>query len=372
MNNQQLTKIILVRHGRSTYNEQGRYQGSSDESVLTEKGAKEAYLTGLALKQFTFDAIYSSPLQRVQQTTEEIVKALSKFHDNLPTTKSDRRLQEIKMSTWEGLPYAHVRENFAGDYDCWQKTPHLLAFPSAKNAETEFFPLQELYQRAKLFLAEIINKHRGQTVLIVAHGGTNRALISTAIGLSPDLYHSLQQSNCGISCLEFTADNSLFGQLKWLNVTNHLGENLPKLKESKTGLRWLLVSNKTERDSQFAEYLESGAIDLIISDRDRQSQKLADTYKKQISQAVHISVTNQNFLIFWQNSLIEKHQSLSNLITGLIVIEESLLKKVLTQLFPIKSDLNIDRSFSVIHYPKIDRHPILQGLLPTQKIIEFV
>lgn len=366
------TKIILVRHGRSTYNEQGRYQGSSDESILTEKGQKEAYLTGLALKEFKFDAIYSSPLQRVRQTTEEIVNALSNFHDRLPTAKSDRRLQEIKMSTWEGLPYAYVRENFVCDYNCWQKTPHLLAFPSANNSETEFFPLRELYQRAKLFLTEIINKHRGQTVLIVAHGGTNRALISTAIGLSPDLYHSLQQSNCGISCLEFSPENNLLGTLKWLNVTNHLGENLPKLKESKTGLRWLLVSNKTEEDSQFLEYLKSEAIDLIVSDRYKKSQELADTYKQQISQAVHLCITNQDFLIFWQNSLIEKQQSLSNLVTGLIVIEESLLKKVLTQLFPIESNLNIDRSFSVIHYPKIDRYPILQGLLPTQKTLEFV
>jgi probable phosphoglycerate mutase len=39
------TKIILVRHARTTYNEQGRYQGSSDDSVLTEKGHQDALST---------------------------------------------------------------------------------------------------------------------------------------------------------------------------------------------------------------------------------------------------------------------------------------------------------------------------------------
>ncbi len=69
------TQVILVRHARTTYNEQGRYQGSSDESVLTEKGYQDAFSTGLALKKYNLDAIYTSPLTRVQQTTEAILNA---------------------------------------------------------------------------------------------------------------------------------------------------------------------------------------------------------------------------------------------------------------------------------------------------------
>lgn len=57
------TRVILVRHARTTYNEQGRYQGSSDRSVLTAKGHQDAYATGLALKEYSFDAIYTSPLK---------------------------------------------------------------------------------------------------------------------------------------------------------------------------------------------------------------------------------------------------------------------------------------------------------------------
>lgn len=367
------TKIILVRHGRSTYNEQGRYQGCSNESVLTEKGEKAAYHTGLALQHFQFNAVYSSPLTRVQQTTQGIISGLSHFHRDLPKINLDDRLKEIHMSAWEGLSYQHVRANFPQEYACWKQTPEMFSFPLINNP---FYPLKELYQRAKSLLTEILTKHCGQTVLIVAHGGTNRALISIALGLSPHKYHSLQQSNCGISCLEFPANSNLQGQLKWLNFTRHLGEKLPKLKEGKTGWRWLLVPNQIQKEQSLQEYLEPDSIDLIISDQHQKSEQLAQIWQKQLSKAVHFSVAQQNFLDLWHNNLISKQQQVknqlsSNLITGLIFVEEALLKSTLSKLIPIKLNLKTSNIFSVIHYPHKNHHPILQGLLPTEKLIDF-
>ncbi|MCG8364443.1 MAG: histidine phosphatase family protein, partial [Pseudanabaenales cyanobacterium] len=55
------TRVILVRHGRSTFNQQGRYQGSSDEAVLIEKGRLDAGRVGDALKGIHIDAVYASP-----------------------------------------------------------------------------------------------------------------------------------------------------------------------------------------------------------------------------------------------------------------------------------------------------------------------
>lgn len=367
------TKIVLVRHGRSTYNEEGRYQGSSDESVLTAKGIATAYQTGLALKDDRFAAIYSSPLKRVWQTTQEITKALSNFY-NVPPAICDRRLQEVKMAAWEGLPYAYVRENFPQEYACWKQTPHLFAFPSMDNSAQKFYPLQDLYRQAKLLLTDIVTKHCGQTVLIVAHGGPNRALISTGIGLAAEKYQSLQQSNCGISCLEFPS-NSMQGKLKLLNVTNHLAEYLPKLKEGKTGLRWLLVSNRVKNNQQLQKYLDLAAINLIISDRHSASQQLATLCKQQLPSAVHLSIHDRNFLDFWHHNLLQKQQQMartaSKLITGLIVAEESSLQNIARKIFQTQLDLSSNNSFSVIHYPQINHHPILQGLLPTEESLSF-
>ena len=62
------TRVILVRHGQSSYNIEGRIQGRLDASVLTQTGKNTARQVGEALQSLKFDAIYSSPLQRAKQT----------------------------------------------------------------------------------------------------------------------------------------------------------------------------------------------------------------------------------------------------------------------------------------------------------------
>ena len=71
------TRVSIVRHGQSTYNTLGLYQGSSDDSVLTELGRVDASHTGNFLRGVKFDAIYSSPLQRAKHTTEEILRVIA-------------------------------------------------------------------------------------------------------------------------------------------------------------------------------------------------------------------------------------------------------------------------------------------------------
>ena len=351
------TKIILVRHARTTYNGQGRYQGSSDESVLTAKGHQDAYATGLALKEYNFDAIYTSPLKRVRQTTQEILTALGK--DNGPPVYSDRLLTEICMSHWQGLYYQEVKEKFAEDYNCWQNTPHLFSINNT-------YPVLELFEKAKLFWQQVLIKHQRQTILIVAHGGTNRALISTAVGLKPESYHSLQQSNCGISCLEFTSIDN--GELKYLNATEHLGETLPKLKAGKTGWRWLLLSEANARNlgarSFFGELSSCNSIDLMLTEYStlKSFAELATNYK-----IPYLSLTKNQFLD-WQKTIINRqkspiHSAQSSLTTSLIVVSDEFIARILKVTFKINISNNTN-GLAVIHYPQANCHPILQGILP--------
>lgn len=354
----QTTKVILVRHARTTYNEQQRYQGSSDESVLTAKGHQDAYATGLALQQYDFDAIYTSPLKRVRQTTDEILAAL-KAHDNSPSVYSDRLLTEICMFQWQGLSYQEVKEKFAEAYNCWQNTPHLFSFDNV-------YPVLELFEKAKLFWQKIFSKHRGQTILIVAHGGTNRALISTAIGLDPNRYHSLQQSNCGVSCLEFPSSNNS-GKLKYLNATYHLGETLPKLKAGKTGWRWLLVSNANNlANCSFIEELgDCNSIDLLLTDfsvPELLSQKLATNYK------IPCLSLSENHLFNWQQAITKKQKlsissERSSLTTGLIIVSNEAIAQILNATLDT-NNLDATDSMTVIHYPQNNNHSIIQGILP--------
>jgi phosphoserine phosphatase len=359
------TKVILVRHARTTYNEQGRYQGSSDESVLTEKGHQDAYATGLALQQYNFDAVYTSPLMRVQQTTQVILEAL-KATNNLPPVFIDHRLTEISMSDWQGLFYQEVKEKFSETYSCWQNTPHLFTFNNT------FFPVIELFKQAQQFWQVVLNKHRGETILIVAHGGTNRALISTALGLNPEYYHSLQQSNCGISCLEFSLEDN-FGELKYLNVTSHLGETLPKLKAGKTGWRWLLLSKanakNTDEYSYVTRLINSNSINLLLTEHSVSKypiEELAVQYK-----IPHLSLA-QNHFLDWQQTIIQQKNYFFNsekvsLNTGLIVASDKLLAQILHTTLNINT-LNIADNLAIIHYPQNHSYSILQGVLPLMEV----
>ena len=300
------TKIIIVRHARTTYNEQGRYQGSSDRSILTAQGHQDAYATGLALQQYDFDAVYTSPLTRVQQTTKEIVSAFNS--PNIPV-HIEPKLTEVCMADWQGLYYQEVKDKYADAHDCWQNTPHLFT----RNQTN--YPVLELFKQAQAFWQEILHKHRGQTILIVAHGGTNRALIGTAIALSPKHYHSLQQCNCGISCLEFSSSSNL-GEVKYLNVTNHLGKDLPKLKAGKTGWRWLLVSSEVIKEqfnfSYLRQLIRDGQIDLVLTDSTPKSEALANNLLTSNFSALHISIDKINFIDSWQKTIIKRQQTNNN------------------------------------------------------------
>ncbi|MBD2250100.1 histidine phosphatase family protein [Nostoc parmelioides] len=211
------TRVILLRHGESTFNALGLYQGSSDESVLTEVGRRDARITGEFLKGICFDAVYVSSLKRAQETAKEILEVIN-FPKN--AVFIDEKLRENDMPAWEGLAFQYVREIFPEAYQLWKQRPH--EFWMQVDNETRFYPALNLYQRVQQFWQEVLPNNVGKTVLVVAHGGTNRALIGTALGISPEFYHSLQQSNCGISILNFPDGSLASGQLEVMNLNYHL------------------------------------------------------------------------------------------------------------------------------------------------------
>ncbi|MBE9004670.1 histidine phosphatase family protein [Fortiea sp. LEGE XX443] len=213
------TRVILLRHGQSTFNVLGLYQGSSDESVLTELGRKEARITGDFLKGLTFDGLYISSLQRAQETAKEILKEITVNPNTIFITD---KLRENHLPNWEGLAFQYVRETFPEAYQLWKQRPH--EFWVQIDSKTKFYPALDLYEQVQEFWQAILPYHVGKTVLVIAHGGTNRALISTALGISPKYYHCLQQSNCGISILNFPDGTLASGELKAMNLNSHLRE----------------------------------------------------------------------------------------------------------------------------------------------------
>ncbi len=268
------TRVIIVRHGQSSYNALKMIQGRCNESVLTEKGSVDAQKVGAALSSLSFDAVYSSPLQRAKQTAEIILSYLQ----GSPELRAVEKLMEIDLPLWEKQPKSEVKEKFSEDYRCWKERPHefCMVLPTSVGSR-EHFPVLALYEQAQQFWQEILPRHQGGTILIVAHNGINRCLITSALGISPSRYHSIQQSNCGINVLNFAGGWGEPVQLESLNQISHLGNALPTPREEQ-GLRLLLVRHgETEwnRASRF-----QGGIDVPLNDNGRrQAQQAADFLK---------------------------------------------------------------------------------------------
>src|SRR4051794_37087955 len=103
-------RLILVRHGQSTYNAQGRLQGQADPP-LSEVGREEARRLAPALPRFSDDRVVTSDLQRARETAALL---------GHPGARPDPRLREIDVGTWAGRPLSEVPD---GSDPAWRGGP---------------------------------------------------------------------------------------------------------------------------------------------------------------------------------------------------------------------------------------------------------
>ncbi|MFM2430506.1 MAG: hypothetical protein RLZZ511_1719 [Cyanobacteriota bacterium] len=268
------TRVIIVRHGESTYNVAKRVQGHlDDQSLLTEKGMAMAVQVGQALTGLPIDAAYSSPLKRAHQTATQILAQLP----NPPALQTDDRIKEINLPQWEGLNFEEVMAQHPEQYNNWRRDPAALTMTGA-DGQT-FYPAQDLYDRAKTFWQNVLPANSGKTILVVGHSGINRALINTAIGLGPASYQTFDQSNCCISILNFSGSFGDPVQLESINLTAHLGESIPKMRDNQA-IRLLLVRHgetQWNREGRF-----QGQIDIPLNDNGRNQARQAGEFLKNV------------------------------------------------------------------------------------------
>jgi len=275
-----MTRVIVVRHGQSTYNTEGRIQGRTNTSSLTEKGSEDALRTGQVLNNIPFAAIYSSPLTRAKQTAEIIHNQLTGHP--VPSVETTDYLLEVDLPLWEGMLSGEVKEKFSLDYTIWKERPQeLLMTISEGNSTRDHYPILSLYQQARQFWQHILSHPSARTILVVAHNGINRALISTALGIPPSRYHSIQQSNCGISVLNFSGGLGEPVQLESMNQTQHLGDILPSLRPNHEGFRLLLVRHGETEWNRQGKF--QGQIDVPLNDHGRVQATKAREFLKTIS-----------------------------------------------------------------------------------------
>ncbi|MBA0663428.1 hypothetical protein Goklo_003547 [Gossypium klotzschianum] len=199
-------KVILVRHGLSTWNEEGRVQGSSNLSVLTEAGVKQAERCRHALAKMHFDKCFSSPISRAKTTAEVLWQGREE-----PLVFLDS-LKEAHLFFLEGMKNVDAKVIYPKEYITWREDP-------ANFYVNGVYPLRRLWATARDAWREILFTP-GESFLVVTHKSIVRALICTALGLPPERFRSIDVNNGGISTFVFNKRGE--AMLKSLNMTAHM------------------------------------------------------------------------------------------------------------------------------------------------------
>jgi broad specificity phosphatase PhoE len=163
------TRLLLIRHGEVEARYQGIFGGRIDMN-LSPRGRQQAKILAGYLQGKTIDAIYASPMKRVQQTLAPTLK----LNGHTQTIFDD--LREIDFGDWTGLDWHAVRDRFHFAVHEWLEQ---IEKPGAPNGENG----RMFRARLKPCLEEIIRKHPGQNVAVFCHGGVIRALLAILLEL---------------------------------------------------------------------------------------------------------------------------------------------------------------------------------------------
>jgi probable phosphoglycerate mutase len=252
-------RIVLVRHGLSSFNLEHRIQGRDDLSSLTEEGELQARRTGEALQELGFQAVYSSPLQRARVTAETLLAC----HGSPLAPIFDDDLLEVDLGPWSGLLRSEVRALDPEQERRWREAPDTMEL--RRTDGSTYRPVPELMEQAARFADRLLARHAdGDSVLVVAHNAILRCLVLHLLGLPASAFLRLRLDNASISVLNLARGEggSPQVQLESLNGTAHLGVALPA---GGAGCRLLLVRHgETDwnREGRF-----QGQIDIPLNAR---------------------------------------------------------------------------------------------------------
>ncbi len=181
-------RIVLWRHGQTSWNLERRFQGDTD-IPLTEAGVAQARRAARLLTALAPDAIIASDLSRAAATAAEL-GALT----GLPITHHDG-LRETYAGAWQGLTHDEILDRHGAQYVAWKRGEPVRR--GGGELETEVAD-----RAAPVVLAAADKLPDGGVLVVVSHGGTIRTTIGRLIGLDPVSWESLGGlSNCCWSVL---------------------------------------------------------------------------------------------------------------------------------------------------------------------------
>jgi probable phosphoglycerate mutase len=199
--------MILLRHGETTWNVEGRYQGHLD-SPLTPRGESQARALARRLAGMKFTALYSSDLGRAGRTASIIAQATGR------EVRTDPRLRERHLGIFQGLLKSEIKQKLADEYRLFKTAGPDRAMPGGESA-------RQSAERCLACLEEIARRHAGETIVVVAHGGTISVLLRHTLGFPLGTPRRFERFNASWNV--FTWDDGKWRLETWGDVS-HLAD----------------------------------------------------------------------------------------------------------------------------------------------------
>ena len=203
------TELLLIRHGKTVSNEQGRWQGHTD-GQLNATGRSQAALLAGGLP--SVDVLYASSLSRAVDTAGAIAQGRDL------SVNVDDDLKEIGFGAWEGMTREEIAERFPNEWTTFHNGRDVV-----RGGDGETF--EGVRKRMNAALGGIVRRHPGETVGVVSHGGATRAYVTEVLGIDYERRNRLGLlGNTAYARMAFTERGP--GLVSW-NLAPHLNNSQP-------------------------------------------------------------------------------------------------------------------------------------------------
>lgn len=204
-------RLLLVRHGETDWNREGRFQGQIDIPLnahgLAQAEAARAFLAPVPLQR-----AYSSDMSRPLRTAEVVLGS----HPGVPLTAC-RGLREIGHGLWEGRLESEIAAGWPDLLAAWKRTPETVQMPEG---ETIGGVSERSLQAWNRIVAGLDPQ---ETVLVVAHDAVNKTILCALLGLTPADIWAIKQGNGGVTVIDYPRGATAPPVVSALNLTAHLG-----------------------------------------------------------------------------------------------------------------------------------------------------
>jgi 2,3-bisphosphoglycerate-dependent phosphoglycerate mutase len=187
------TQVIVVRHGQTEWNLKGVRQGHLD-SPLTDRGVAQAKAVGERLAREKFTALYSSDLGRAVQTAQMIASVTGHV------IITDERLRERHLGIFQGLSGDEIRERFPEEHRLHRTVGPSYVIPGGES-------VQQHVARNVGYFNEIAEKHLGETIVVVTHGGVLSGIFRYTLSIPFEAPRRFEFTNAGLSVFNYEHGN---------------------------------------------------------------------------------------------------------------------------------------------------------------------